>query len=124
VFNAAGPVVRLADHLDTAREVAGHTGPVVPVDRAWLAEQGVQPWIGERSLPLWLDDPDWLGLSARDTGAARRAGMVTRPLAETLTDTLAWEQDQGADRIRGAGLTPAEERALLEAWRTPERPRV
>ena len=61
---------------------------MVPVDQAWLAEQGVQPWMGERSLPLWLDDPDWFGFNARDSGAARRAGLVTRPLAETLADTL------------------------------------
>jgi 2'-hydroxyisoflavone reductase len=116
VFNAAGPVVRLTDHLDTARRVAGHSGPVVPVDGTWLAEQGVQSWMGERSLPLWLDDPDWSGLSARDTAAAERAGLVARPLSETLTDTLAWEQEQGSDRVRRAGLTPAEERELLEAW--------
>jgi 2'-hydroxyisoflavone reductase len=116
VFNAAGPAVRLADHLATAREVAGHTGPVVPVDGAWLVEQGVQPWMGERSLPMWIDDPDWSGFNARDTGAARRAGLMTRPLAETLADTLAWERAQDTDRVRGAGLTAADERALLDAW--------
>jgi 2'-hydroxyisoflavone reductase len=117
VFNAAGPAVRLADHLETARQVAGHTGPVVPVAQTWLTEQGVQPWMGDRSLPLWLDDPDWLGFNARDASAARRAGLVTRPLAETLADTLAWERTQNPDRVRGAGLTPADERTLLEAWR-------
>ena len=116
VFNAAGPTIRLADHLQTAREVAGHAGPVVAVDGSWLTEQGVQPWMGERSLPLWLDDPDWYGFNARDTSAARRAGLTTRPLTETLADTLAWERDQDPDRVRGAGLTPAEERVLLAAW--------
>jgi nucleoside-diphosphate-sugar epimerase len=117
VFNAAGPAIRLADHLETARQVAGHTGPVVPVDGTWLAEQGVQPWMGERSLPLWLDDPDWFGFNARDASAARRAGLVTRPLADTLADTLTWERGQDPDRVRRAGLTPADERALLAAWR-------
>ena len=118
VLNAAGPAVRLADHLETARQVAGHTGPVVPVDETWLAEHGVQPWMGEQSLPLWLDDPDWYGFNARDSGAARRVGLVTRPLADTLADTLAWERTQDPDRVRRAGLTPAEERALLDAWRS------
>ena len=117
IFNAAGPAIRLADHLETARQVAGHTGPVVEVDETWLAEQGVQPWMGERSLPLWLDDPDWFGFNARDSGAARRAGLVTRPLAETLADTLSWERGQDPDRVRRAGLTAADERALLDAWR-------
>jgi 2'-hydroxyisoflavone reductase len=124
VYNAAGPAVRLADHLQTAREVAGHTGPVVAVAESWLLEQGVQPWMGERSLPLWLDDPDWYGFNARDAGAARRAGLVSRPLAETLADTLAWERTQDPGRNRGAGLTPADERALLDAWRNHARDRV
>ena len=74
--------------------------------------------MGERSLPLWLDDPDWYGFNARDSAAARQVGLVTRPLADTLADTLTWEQAQDLDRVRQAGLTPADERALLDAWRS------
>ena len=60
VYNATGETTALLDHLETARRVAGHTGPVVRADQHWLLDQGVQPWMGERSLPLWLVDPDWL----------------------------------------------------------------
>ena len=116
-YNVAGPTLTLADHLEVARQVAGHTGPIVTVDQRWLTDQGVQPWMGERSLPLWLNDPDWLGFNARDTGAAQAAGLVTRPLAETLADTLDWELTRDPDRARLAGLTVADERELLEAWR-------
>ena len=73
--------------------------------------------MGERSLPLWLDDPSSFGLGALDSGTAYAAGLATRPLAETLADTLAWEQSRPADQPRRAGLTDAEERDLLEAWR-------
>jgi nucleoside-diphosphate-sugar epimerase len=118
VLNATGPVHPLAEHLETARMVAGHTGPVVPVEPSWLTEQKVQAWMGERSLPLWLDDPSSFGLSALDSGAAYAAGLVTRPLAETLADTLAWELTRPADQERPAGLSDADERALLDAWRT------
>ena len=93
---------------------------MVPVDQPWLVEQGVQPWMGERSLPLWLDDPDWFGFNARDSAAARRAGLATRPLAETLADTLAWERTQDPDRVRRAGLTPTDERALAGRLATAE----
>ncbi|HEV2929211.1 MAG TPA: NAD-dependent epimerase/dehydratase family protein [Propionibacteriaceae bacterium] len=117
-YNVAGPTLALADHLEVARQVAEHTAPVVPVDEEWLTDQGVQPWMGERSLPLWLNDPDWLGFNARDTSAAGAAGLRTRPLAETLADTLAWELTQDPDRVRLAGLTVADERELLEAWRS------
>jgi nucleoside-diphosphate-sugar epimerase len=118
VLNACGPVHALADHLDTARTVAGHNGPVVAVPPSWLTEQQVQAWMGERSLPLWLDDPSEFGLSALDSGAAYAAGLAARPLAETLADTLEWELGRPANQPRPAGLTDAEERELLEAWRS------
>ena len=116
-FNAAGETLPLPDHLQVARAVAGHTGPVVPVDQDWLLAHDVEPWMGERSLPLWLPLPDYAGFSARDSSAARAAGLVTRPLADTLADTLAWELASGPDRPRLAGLTAEEERVLLDAAR-------
>ena len=115
-FNATGPAAGLAEHLAVARSVAGHTGPVVAVPPAGLIEQGVQPWMGERSLPLWLDDPAWSGFNARDSSAAYAAGLALRPLAETLADTLAWERTRDPDRVRRAGLTDVEQQALLYAW--------
>jgi 2'-hydroxyisoflavone reductase len=115
VYNATGETTSLFDHLETARRVAGHTGPVVWADQQWLLDQGVQPWMGERSLPLWLVDPDWLGFNARDSSKARRVGLSTRPLEQTLADTLSWELTRATDRARRAGLTGDEERALLAA---------
>jgi 2'-hydroxyisoflavone reductase len=115
IFNATGETVPLLGHLDVARTVAGHTGPVVSADQQWLLAQGVQEWMGERSLPLWLTDPDWLGFNANDSSKARRAGLSTRPLDQTLADTLAWELSRDRDRVRQAGLSDEDERALLEA---------
>jgi hypothetical protein len=103
-------MVPLAEHIETARTVAGHTGPVVSAAPAWLAAQGVQPWMGPRSLPLWLPLPEYAGFGARDTSAAR---LPTRPLSETLADTLAWELAQPVGRERRAGLTDDQERELL-----------
>lgn len=117
VFDVTGPAVPFADHLTTARQVAGHTGPVVRADGSWLLEQGVQQWAGQRSLPLWLTDPEWSGSGARDSSRARAAGLRTRPLAETLTDTLAWELER-APTVRRAGLTDEDERTLLAALRS------
>jgi 2'-hydroxyisoflavone reductase len=113
VFNATGVTVPLAEHLAVARSVAGHTGPVVSADASWLAEHDVQPWSGRRSLPLWLPLPDYAGFNARDSSAARAAGLVTRPLSETLADTLRWERRRITVGPRPAGLTDADEVALL-----------
>jgi len=113
VFNATGEAVSLAEHLAVARGVAGHTGPVVGADARWLLDHGVEPWFGARSLPLWLPLPDFAGFNARDSGAARAAGLVTRPLAETLADTLRWERLRVPQGPRRAGLADADEVALL-----------
>jgi 2'-hydroxyisoflavone reductase len=115
VFNATGDVVAFDEHIATARDVAGHTGPVVSATSEWLLEHEVRPWMGERSLPLWLPMPEYAGFSARDNTAARAAGLTSRPLRATLADTLAWELEEGSDRERGAGLGDADERALLLA---------
>ena len=113
VFNVSGEPVLLPAHLEKAREVAGHTGPVVRVDPAQLIAHGVHPWMGERSLPLWLHDPAERGLNAFDAGRARAAGLVCRPLQDTLRDTLRWELTRPSHLVRRAGLTDDDERTLL-----------
>lgn len=117
VFNVSGQTMPLPQHLGVARRVAGHTGPVVEADQQWLTTQGVEPWMGARSLPLWLPDPDWAGFNAMDSSKARSAGLVTRPLEDTLADTLAWELRRDHALTRRAGLSDADERALLQARR-------
>jgi nucleoside-diphosphate-sugar epimerase len=117
IANASGPSVPLAEHLATARQVAGHTGAVVPVDQDWLEAHAVAPWSGERSLPLWLPLPDYAGFMARSTLAAQGLGLACRPLADTLRDTMEWELRSGPGRARRAGLAPADEADLLAAAR-------
>jgi hypothetical protein len=68
---------------------------------------------------LWVADPDWLGLSARENSKARRAGLRIRPLEQTLSDTLAWELTRDLGDARRAGLTDTDERALLESLTRP-----
>ena len=115
-FNATGETMPLWQHLEVAREVAAHSGPLVAVDQEWLLAHEVEPWMGERSLPLWLP-PDYAGFNARDSSKARAAGLSTRPLAETLADTLAWELTREPGHPRRAGLSDDDERVLLHAAR-------
>ena len=114
-FNATGPSVTFLRHLEIARSVAGHTGPVIRADQRWLLSKGVQEWMGPRSMPLWLADPEWTGFNANDSSRARRAGLVTRLLHETLADTLAWELSRPPGRTRQAGLSDDDERASAES---------
>jgi len=113
IFNAVANRMSLAEHLAVAREVAGHDGPVASASAHWLHEQGVQPWSGARSLPLWIGDPDWAGFAARSNRRAVEAGLRTRPLRETLADVLAWEEQRTGTWPHGAGLTDKEQRDLV-----------
>jgi len=115
-FNVMGERVRLGDVLEQTRLATGYDGPVVRAPSSWLLEQGVEEYMGERSLPLWIVDADWLGFSARDGSAARAAGLTNRPLTDLIADSLRWEREQGLDRPRRAGLSPEQEHELLSAW--------
>ncbi|MFD8013392.1 NAD-dependent epimerase/dehydratase family protein [Streptomyces sp. NPDC058955] len=112
-FDTVGRNVHLGEWIALSREAAGHTGTVVPAASAWLLEQGVEEFMGPESLPLWIVAEDWAGFQARTGAAAAAAGLRQRPSAETIADTLAWEREQGLDRERRAGLSPAREAELL-----------
>ena len=112
-FNATGPVVPLTQVLGAAREVAGAQVTARPVPPARLAELGVHPWMGPQSMPLWIDDPALRSFAALDTTRARGAGLQTRPVVDTLRDTLAWEETRQTPR--GAGLGDDEEREIRRA---------
>ncbi|KGN40634.1 NAD-dependent epimerase/dehydratase family protein, partial [Knoellia aerolata] len=86
VFDAVGEPNTLGGLLSAARDVAGHEGPVVAASADWLAEHGVQEWMGADSLPLWISDPQWRGFGGHTGAAARAAGLACRPVAETLRD--------------------------------------
>ncbi len=120
-FNVAGPATPLSWYLASACAVAGHTGPLMAVSNEWLVAHEVQEWAGPRSLPLWLHSVDSAGFGARSTDAAVAAGLVCRPLEQALADVLLWEQSRsqdGHDRPRRAGLSPADERQLIQAAST------
>jgi len=118
VLDAIANRMPLSEHLAVAREVAGHQGPLVAAADEWLADHQVAEWMGPRSLPLWLADPERHGFAGRRGERIRAAGFRPRPLRETLADTLAWEEARSRPGPHGAGLTDAEERRLLEAHAT------
>ncbi|HET8561796.1 MAG TPA: NAD-dependent epimerase/dehydratase family protein [Marmoricola sp.] len=111
-FNACGDQLPFADVLDLAGQVAGFAGKQVRADPQWLLDHEVEHWMGARSLPLWLPD-DHLGMVQMSPGRARAAGFVPRPLEDTLAATLEDERARGLDRGRRAGLSRADELALL-----------
>lgn len=116
-FNVAGETVPFGSLIAAAQRVAGGTAATVAAASSWLLEQGVAPWAGPRSLPLWVPMASHAGFGAHDSMRAVAAGLARRPLDDTLRDTLAWElQREPPPAPRRAGLSDDDEAALLHAW--------
>ncbi|MFF3029069.1 NAD-dependent epimerase/dehydratase family protein [Microbacterium sp. NPDC057944] len=110
--NTIGDEHPLGEVLALFRAVAGHAGATVSADEGWLVEHGVEYWMGERSLPLWLP-AEMTGFMTRSNAAYRSDGGTLRPLADTVDAVLADERARGVDRERRAGLTRSHELELL-----------
>ncbi|HYO40780.1 MAG TPA: NAD-dependent epimerase/dehydratase family protein [Nocardioidaceae bacterium] len=113
VFDAVGDPCTVGDVLQACVTATGAEPRLVEAADEWLTDQGVAPWMGSESLPLWLPQPAHAGLLSRRNGAARAGGLTLRPLSETVVATLAWETELGLSRARRAGLSPARESELL-----------
>ena len=112
-YNAVGPATPLATILQACIDVAGSDAELVWVDPEFLTEQEVEPWM---ELPLWLPGPEYAGMTNVSADRAIAAGLVTRPLADTIRDTLAWARSGAAPAEPPAGLAREKEQRVLAAW--------
>ena len=112
-FNAAGVQTTVQKTLGLSRRVAGGGAAPLSASSSWLLDHGVIPWLGPRSLPLWLGDD--LQPAITSCGPAVAAGLRRRPLRVTLADALTYELGRVDPPPHGAGLTDAEERELIAA---------
>lgn len=117
VYNATGPTLRFDQVLAIASESAGFAGRQVQIDAQWLLDHAVAPWMGDCSLPLWIPMPSHAGFGSRSNRRALAQGLHCRPLLNTFEDVLAWEHSRQAPPQRRAGLSDAQEDALLQRWR-------
>lgn len=113
-YVATGPAGQATFGGLLAAMEAGPDTTVTWVPADFLREHEVAPWT---ELPLWADSAATADL---DTTAAERAGLRTRPVAESARDVLAWLRATGQGtpnpRTGRAGLDPDKERRVLAAW--------
>lgn len=117
VYNATGPDYRLTMDvlLETCKQVSQSDAQFTWVSEAFLLEHEVSPYM---EMPLWVP-AEYAGFGSFDVRKAVSAGLTFRPLAETVRDTLEWEQNREHapdEKLRG-GMTAARETELLQAWR-------
>jgi 2'-hydroxyisoflavone reductase len=111
VYNATGPDYPLTMRriLEECKAVSRSDATFTWVGEDFLIEQGAKPW-GE--VPLWIPEVD----DVVEREKALSDGLTSRLLAETISDTLAWDQTRSPDAKRLAGMKPDKESRLLQAW--------
>ncbi len=108
VFNLTGNPRPFGILLDLCRTATYSDAELVWIDTERLVAAGVDPGMG---IPLWIGEPGYEAFNDVDSSRAAAAGLVCRPITETIRDTLAWDVGRGGpDR---EGLHPAEEARLL-----------
>lgn len=119
IYNATGPAapVPMGHLLDVCREVAGSDASFTWIPDQWLEEHKAGPWM---EVPLWVPEGGADGLFSSNIGKAVAAGLTFRPLADTVRDTLVWEETRPAGLERRAGLKAEKETDLLRAWHAKE----
>jgi 2'-hydroxyisoflavone reductase len=116
-FDGVGEPMPIGHLLaETAAGVGTHPAPTFTwVGQEFLEGEGVRPWAGERSLPLWLPLPDYGGFLSRDVTLSVEAGMHCRPISDTARNFWAWLRDR--EPVTSPGISRDDEAALLEKWR-------
>lgn len=113
-FDGVGERMPRSKFLAQVAEGVGVQPELTWVPQDFLVENGVEPWMGEHAIPLWLPLPEYAGFMDHDDAPPRAAGLTTRPVAETARDTLAWLHATPDAAV--TGLSRDEEAALLSAW--------
>ena len=108
-FNATRGGVPWTELLDACVAVTGTDATPVWIPDEFLLEREVGEWM---ELPMWLADPEWVGMNMADVSRAEAAGLAHRPLEDTIRGTL-----DEAETTEEAGMEPERERELIEAWR-------
>jgi 2'-hydroxyisoflavone reductase len=116
-FDAVGPgePLTMGGVLDKSKALTGSDARYT-----WVSPAFIDKFPGEPlDLPIWAPpEGKTAGFHARSGERARKAGLVHRPVDETIKDTLAWFKGLPPERQakRRAGLSPEREAEVLAAW--------
>ena len=113
-YNVTGPRQQMSmDHLlEACREASASNATLTWVSESFLSENNVAPF---REMPLWVPSSE-RGLLQIDFSKAIQAGLNSRPLQDTVRDTLSWSKTRPTSYEWRAGLTARREDELLQLW--------
>lgn len=123
VFNADSPMRErtIRSLLDACKRVSGSDARFVYAPMPFLAEQRISPW---QDMPCYIPaEGDYAAFGQVSSAKAIASGLKSRPMTDTVRDTLEWWRSQPEERRNKpmrAGLTPEREAKALAAWRERE----
>jgi len=105
----------MASLLNAAVAATGSRANLIWVQPGVIEAAGIQPWT---ELPVWAPpDGEAAALHNGNVDAIMAAGLVCRPVEETVADTWRWLQAEGDPPVREGGLQhgldPDRERVVL-----------
>ncbi len=118
-FNAtsAPGELTMGEILEACKSVSASDATFTWADAAWLEKKEVQAW---SDMPVWVPlVGDSAGHPFVDVSRALKAGLVFRPISETVRGTLDWwnaEPQARREAPMKAGITAEREGELLTAW--------
>jgi 2'-hydroxyisoflavone reductase len=116
-YNAVDRATTRSMLFETCLDVSDSAAELVWIDGEFLAANEISEWM---ELPLWLHDVEHQGMLSVTPDAAFAAGLETRPLADTVRDTLDWVRTGDGPDEPPAGLARDKERLVLDAWLSKE----
>jgi len=100
-FNLSGPVSRdmtIGKLVRACKKTTKSDAAFTWVDADFLEERDVHAWA---QMPVWIPPADGMeGFHAKSTAKAIKAGLRTRPVSETITDTLDWLDNEYIPHLR------------------------
>jgi 2'-hydroxyisoflavone reductase len=115
-YNVTGPnePITMQQLLETCRTVTGSDATFTWVSDEFLVANEVGAYT---EMPLWVP-AEFAGYDTVNCQKARAAGLVTRPLPQTIHDTLTWLHGRPANYQWRNGMKPEREADLLKLWRS------
>ncbi|WP_181034021.1 NAD-dependent epimerase/dehydratase family protein [Arthrobacter sp. GMC3] len=111
--NAVGASIPLDEALLAAQAAAGTEPALVRYPLSRMADDGVAPWSGPRSLPLVLPPgPEHAGFARRSDAMALSLGLERRSLEESFRDIIAFDEPWDGRQL-ASGLSAPDEAALM-----------
>lgn len=113
-YNATGPQqpLTMGEFFDQCQQALAIEANLTWVNDDFLLQHNVAPYT---DMPLWIPPSD-IAFSTANCQKAFAMGLALRPLADTVTDTLAWATSATDNTALRAGLSPEQEQQLLQAW--------